>query len=329
MVSNIIKFLFIVALGWSNASWAVNCQSTATPLENSICNSDELNWLDYIVKDLYHKKLVENDAIQVRHAYQEWKNSLEKCTSASCLERAYYGGISQLADVDHDFNWEGLWWNRSAPHLSGDTIQFSNNTEWNVTLNIRAWAGRNQDTFWAEARKQYGMALVKKIRNTSACQLLLIPEKGGTLHVYSNAERGCQLSLPVGAWLDGNYEEADHDPRTTPTLVSLGIFKDTALDEAFRNLTGSDYQNFVDTANVYVPGDDLDNIGARVISMWVQGAANTMTAIIMYTPKGDIWAARINPGPNGPELHYYSTAGNDLHTMPRTLASWKLRFLEL
>lgn len=323
-------FVLLICLSFfSSSALAVNCQRAISPLENTICNNDSLHWLDSTMSVVYRTMLIKNDAEKVYRNYTRWEKSLENCTTDSCIERAYYEGISTLSDVNSGFDWEGQWWNLRAPNMSGGTIHFSRSAEWSVTINMRAWAGLNQDDFTAEARKVYGMAVVEDVKDTSSCKLLIIPKKDGTLQVHSNADWGCRLSMPSGVLLDGRYEKADSDPRPKPTLLSLGIFDNEARDKQFRALTGDDYQKFVETANVYIYQEDIDNIGARVLSMWVRGAANRQTAIIMYTPEGKIWAARISPSALGKlQLHYYTSENKEVKFMPRTLVSWKLRYLD-
>ena len=323
------SLLFLLTLLFSGGAMAINCQRAVTPLENTICNNDNLHWLNSTLSLIYNQAILEEGVADIDKKYDEWEKLLEKCTSDTCLERAYFAGISAISDTDRNFKWEGKWWNMLAPNMSGGVIQFSRNAQWSVTLDIRAWAGINEDEFTAEARRLYGMLAVERVVDTSNCKLLLIPRKDGSLQVYSNSDWGCRLSMPTGVFLDGAYKLSETDPRPKATLLSLGIFPDSALDEKFRALVGEDYQNFVDSANVYIYQNDIDNIGARVLSMWVQGAANSRTAIIMYTPKGEIWAGRISPVKGGGlELRYYSTDGSDQRKMPRTLAAWKVRFLD-
>ena len=328
MIGRLINCLILIVSFSTASAYAVNCQRASMPLENTICGNDNLHWLDSTMTAIYHAMLVRNPSQEVHKKYLEWEKSLQQCTSDSCIERAYYQGISSISDVTPDFDWEGLWWNTSVSNLSGGIIQFSRSAEWSVTTDIRVWSGLNKDEFTAEARKLYGMALVERITDTSNCKLLFIPRKSGALQVYSNADWGCRISMPTGAFIDGRYLRSDHDPRPKATLYSLGIFSEPQLDERFRTLVGEDYQKFVDTANVYIYQDDLDNIGATVVSMWVRGAANSHTAIIMYT-QSDIWAARVERDSSGKlQLYYFSTKGNDVKNMPRTLAGWKLRYLD-
>lgn len=329
MSRRIFSSLFFLILFFSGSALAVNCQRAVTPLENTICNNDNLHWLDSTLSVVYHDALQHEGLEDINKKYEDWEKRLDKCTTDACIERAYYAGISALSDTNRDFKWEGKWWNMRAPNMSGGVIQFSRNAQWSVTLDIRAWAGLNRDEFSAEARRMYGMLVVEKVVDTTNCKLLLIPKNDGSLQVHSNADWGCRLSMPKGVFLDGAYNMAETDPRPKATLLSLGIFQDSAMDQKFRELVGKDYQHFVDSANVYIYQNDIDNIGALVLSMWVQGAANSRTAIIMYTPNGQIWAARISPGKGGGlELLYYSTDGSDPRKMPRTLVAWKLRFLD-
>ncbi len=329
MIPRFCRFLFCLTLMLSGSAMAVNCQRAVTPLENTICNNDNLHWLDSTLSVVYQQAIHQDGLAANDKEYLHWEKLLEKCTTAVCIERAYYAGISGISNVNRDFKWEGKWWNMLAPNMSGGVIQFSRSAQWSETLDIRAWAGLNKDEFTAEARKLYGMLVVEKVVDTNNCKLLLIPKHDGSLQVYSNSDWGCRMSMPAGVFLDGAYQMAEHDPRPKATLLTLGIFQDAALDDKFRALVGDDYQNFVNSANVYIYQNDIDNIGARVISMWVQGAANKHTAIVMYTPKGEIWAGLISPAKGGGLMFsYYSTDGSDQRHMPRTLAGWKLRFLD-
>lgn len=328
MPIRLLKSLVFLLPLFATSAFAVNCQRAQTPVENTVCNSDNLRWLDSTLNLIYRNMLVRNNSQQVAQQYREWERSLNNCTSDGCIERAYYEGIGLLSDPVENFDWGGLWWNSSAPNMSGGTLQLSRSAEWSVTADIRVWAGNNRDEYTAEARKIYNMALIEQMSDTGNCRVLMIPRRSGALQVYSNADWGCRMSMPGGGFIDGRYLRAERDPRPAMTLLTMGILPDAAMDARFRALVGEEYQQFVDTANVYIYQDDLDNIGASVISMWLRGAANTHNAIIMYTAT-DIWAARIAPDAHGKnQLHYFSTRGDDLRTMPRTLAGWRMRYLD-
>ncbi|MFV0262886.1 MAG: lysozyme inhibitor LprI family protein [Kluyvera sp.] len=328
MITRLINLLILIMAFSASSAYAVKCQRATTPLENTICNNENLSWLDETMSSVYRAMLVYRDARQVHKDYLAWEKSLEDCSSDSCIERAYYAGISKIAEAQPDFAWEGRWWNTSAANMSGGVIQFSHSADWSITTDIRIWAGLNKDEFTAEARKINGMVLIDDMVDSKKCKVLFIPRKSGAIQAYSNADWGCRLSLPNGAFVDGRYLKSEQDPRPKATLLSLEIFTDPKMDERFRTLVGEDYQKFVDTANIYIYHEDIDNIGATAVSMWVRGAANTRTAIVMYTAS-NIWAARVEPDGKGKlAFSYFSTQGNDLRKMPRTIAEWKLRYLD-
>ncbi|MGY5958618.1 Lysozyme inhibitor LprI N-terminal domain-containing protein [Kosakonia sp. BK9b] len=311
---------------YAESSWAVNCRRAATPLENTICNNSDLRWLDETLDEIWRARLDQDDTRLIRKQYQAWESAFRQCTTDNCIRRAYYKGINMVSDVNQDFNWQGTWWNMQAPHMSGSVLQFSHNSEWSIGTDIRLWAGINRLAFTAEARKVHGMVLVENIHDVSDCSILIIPKQDGSLQVHSNANWGCRLIMPDGAFIDGRYQQGKTDPRPTATLLSLGVLPTQALDDKFRALAGEDYQQFVDTASVFIYEGDKDNLGATVVSMWLRGAANRQTAIIMYTPQGEIWAARLYPLADGKSQLRYFTTRDDKTQIPRTLDMWKARF---
>lgn len=327
-----IKFMnvlgILIASLTATSAFAVNCQRAATPLENTICSSENLSWLNNIMTTYYRDMLVRRDGHVVHQEYLAWQTSLKKCTSESCIERAYFAGIGKLAEAPPHFLWQGRWWNTLAANMNGGVIEFSHNADWTVNVDIRIWSGLNKETYTAEARKVDGMLLIDNMAESKRCKVLLIPESSGALQAFSSGKRGCSLSVPNGAFIDGIYARSEKDPRPKATLLSLQILPDAKTEERFRALVGDDYQKFIQTANAYIYRKDIDNIGATVISSWLRGAANTRTAMIMYNAS-HIWAALIAPDEKGKlTFYYYSTQHNDVSKMPRTIAEWRMRYME-
>lgn len=203
MITRLINLLILIMAFSASSAFAVKCQRATTPLENTICNNENLSWLDETMSSVYRAMLVYRDARQVHKDYLAWEKSLEDCSSDSCIERAYYAGIGKIAEAQPDFAWEGRWWNTSAANMSGGVIQFSHSADWSITTDIRIWAGLNKDEFTAEARKINGMVLIDDMVDSKKCKVLFIPRKSGAIQAYSNADWGCRLSLPNGAFVDG------------------------------------------------------------------------------------------------------------------------------
>lgn len=255
----------------STSSLAINCQRASTPVEYTVCSNEDLHWLDQTFNSIYQVLLVKYNTEMVYQQRQTWEKSLNSCTSDSCIQRAYLQGIALMSDVDKNFNWDGQWWNITKGNDRGGVIEIHRVTEWGFSLDSRAWSGENMGNFHAEARKTEGVAVVDVIENTANCRLLLIPGKDGSLQVHSNGSWGCRISMPKDVFIDGQYVRAEKDPRKAPTLLSIGIFSEASVDDAFRNLVGEHYAQFVQSANVYIYTNDLDNQGAKVLSTWVRG----------------------------------------------------------
>ncbi|CRG52056.1 lysozyme inhibitor LprI family protein [Yersinia wautersii] len=320
-------FLWMMLI--STSSLAINCQRASTPVEYTVCSNEDLHWLDQTFNGIYQALLVKYNTETVYQQRQTWEKSLNSCTNDRCIQGAYLQGIALMSDVDKNFNWDGQWWNITKGNDRGGVIEIHRVTEWGFSLDSRAWSGENMGNFRAEARKTEGVAVVDVIENTANCRLLLIPGKDGSLQVHSNGSWGCRISMPKDVFIDGQYVRAEKDPRKAPTLLSIGVFSEASVDDAFRNLVGEHYAQFVQSANVYIYINDLDNRGAKVLSTWVRGAANRRASIIMYTHTGQHWAAYVAPDKNGQlQIYYFTNVAADKNKRPKTIVEWQQSFID-
>ncbi len=317
-----VRFFVLMLILISHRTYSMNCLRAVTPLENTVCTNETLRWLDTIIHQIYSLKLVQNSGKETPNRYSEWDKLRGNCTTETCLEHAYYEGIAHLSEASTHFSWTGKWRNTSTANMSGGELQISRDSEWGAHADFYIWAGMNNDEYAGEIQKIQGIGVVNSLINTHDCRLLMVPINERTLQIYSNGDMGCRMSMPTGAYLDGQYSSAEDEPTAKPSLLSIGIFTQATQDDQFRHLVGADYQHFVDTANTYVYSDNLDKNGATVISLWVHGASHTRSAIIMYTPDGDMWAACTQRDKKGQlTIRYY--ASNHNTTMPLTISSWK------
>lgn len=320
---------FLLILLFSSSSFAINCQRAVTPVEYTVCSNEDLHWLDQTFSEIYQVMLIKYNTEIVYQQRQVWEKALNNCTSNSCIQRAYFQGIASMSDIDKNFDWKGQWWNITKGNDRGGVIKINRITEWGFSIDSRAWSGENSGTFRAEARNIEGLAVVDLIDKTSNCRLLLIPIKDGSIQVHSNGSWGCRISMPKDVFIDGQYVRADKDPREEPTLLSIGIFANAEDDKNFRDLVGDNYTQFVASANVYIYTHDLDNLGAKVLTTWVRGAANTRASIIMYNPTGEIWAAFVAPEKNGDlQIHYFTNVAGDKDKRPKTITQWQQTFMD-
>lgn len=324
-------FLLLSALTWLVVAimpaHALDCGLPSDVAERTICSTPQLTWLDGIYNDTFHDRVIQ-DPQQADKLVKPWLSSSENCTSVRCLRDAYLSHISRLYDADREFDWSGLWWNTTVPHGNSGRMQISHQNAWGFRMSATVQGGVYRSVFNGEVRFHSGVGFTDKIAWGGDCAVVLVPLPNGKVKVISDSRSSCGLLLPGDMPIDGIYSRSDTDPRPPATLLTLGIMPDRALDEAFRLLVGSDYQKYVDTATDFNYSEDLDNIGATVVSLWVKGMANRQSAMIMTTPQGQIWAVRVEPVPEGKGVTlHYSTNAKDKAEVPKTLAAWQARFI--
>lgn len=322
LISLILLFITV------RPAYALDCGRPADFAEHTVCTSPQLSWLDGVYHDTFHS-LVMKDPQQTGKYISLLANSVEHCTNSSCLRDAYLSDIGALYGTNRLFDWSGIWWNTSVLPGKSGRIQIGNQNSWGFHMHGIVQEGIYHSVFDGETRLHSGVGFSNKIAWGGDCAIMLIPLPDGRLKVSSDTRSSCSLLLPGKMSIDGIYTRSDSDPRPRATLLNLGILPDRATDEAFRRLVGNDYQKYVNTATDFTYSDEIDNMGATVVSMWMEGMANRRAAIIMTTPHGQIWALRVEPASTGSGvILHYSTTEADKTRMPKTLTAWHARFIK-
>lgn len=154
---------------------------------------------------------------------------------------------------------------------------------------------------------------------------------GDSAIILQQEEGLCFAGLGVtysGIYINEKYLQAKKEE----DLEDLGLL-DKSADSLLRQLTGSDYDLFVKSTQLSSENEDLDKFGAKVLASGVRGLFTTMENMIIYTPKGDMWAAVINLEPdsvfkdkmNG-KVYYYTNRADYAQKLPRTIDQWRSRF---
>ncbi len=133
----------------------------------------------------------------------------------------------------------------------------------------------------------------------------------------------CDSYAGYGVFFDGDYRSGR--VKTQFSLLDLGVFTSEIQEKAFQKLVGEDYDYIVDTFGSYAEESDVDGFGAKVYHSWIRGLGGYYDAIIMFTPKGKIWVAKIfldnNTGPD--VIKYYTNDSNYYGKLPHTIEKWK------
>ncbi len=322
--------LFITAIGSACPALAIDCGKPSSIVENTICNSSQLTWLDSVMSNANREALAGKNAAPALQHIEKWHDSRNACTSINCLRWAYLQGLSTLYQAPENFNWNGTWWNTSATNGNGGKIVISKASEWAFDFSGEIWGGVYKSALRSNVKKYWGLGFTDRIAWGGDCSVLFIPRPDGKIEINSDNSGSCKLLMQDYITIDGVYQRSDIDPRPAATLQSIGVLPTRALDERFRQLAGKDYLKYVWAANNVLYSEDQDDIGATVLTLSVKGAASRNAAIIMYTPEGKIWAMLVTPDAgkeNKISISYITTEEGD-KTPPKTLTNWRALFLD-
>lgn len=320
-----ILTFFTLAMVWAAPASAYDCTRIKGTADQTVCSSPQLLWLDSVYNEDFYTQ-VKQDPQHAQRLIAPMDHAAGACSSEGCLRGAYLYMLGVLHGTGQDFDWEGTWWNASAAHGNNGKLLIGKLSGWEFRMDASVQAGVYQTALRGDVRLYSGVGFTDSIAWGGDCTVVLIPLHDGKIKVRSDSKNSCKLLMPGGMTIDGDYVKSDHDPRPSATLLSLGILPDQQTDEKFRQLVGKDYQKYVDTATAFNHEKDLDDLGAKVVTMWMKGRADRQAAMIMTTPQGKIWALRVDPEEGNKVSQHYVTTEQDKKTLPNTLANWQARF---
>lgn len=123
---------------------------------------------------------------------------------------------------------------------------------------------------------------------------------------------------------DGRYVHQKYFKEIEENLLTLNIMESATQDSVFRTLVGKEYQNFVNTTHLVSSEDDLDSSGSTVVVSGVRSLFTSMEYIIMTDSSRQRFAAAII---DGDEVKYYSNWERFEGKEPKTILSWRSRFM--
>ncbi|MFK2827257.1 S-layer homology domain-containing protein [Bacillus sp. B190/17] len=150
------------------------------------------------------------------------------------------------------------------------------------------------------------------------CKLTFI-HKGESIQVSQSA--ACESYGGIGTFFNGDF--ALNPKEIKPTLYQNGVFSSEVQDKKFQQLTGSDYQIFVDNMQM-IAADSYDTeVNGVIKAGGVRGLYTFMEAIIIIGNDGHYYGAAIK---DADTVHYYTTNPNYKNKLPKSIVSWKSRF---
>ena len=175
------------------------------------------------------------------------------------------------------------------------------------------------------------------------CEISGTIKAQGKRAAWKDAESGCELVFTLAADAievtvkgdchsfcgaraalgDGRFRRGQSS--LTQTL-SERYMLDDEMDKALADLAGDDYELFAGSFQEGEggAGEDLDGLGAEVLTGGVRGLYTIQEAIVMTAPGPKVWAAVIDPGRE--VVKYFTNDPAFSKKLPRTIEEWRKNF---
>lgn len=226
--------------------------------------------------------------------------------------------LKVIGGIPLDAVWAGEWHRMDTGRFASATLVIFNESKSGFSFQMDAYNASHMGFIDGTAVIDGAVAHFKD-KETSA--ELTFSLKNGVVEAVSKGD----ISYYAGANVifDGRYTQ---EPLPEDTLLSMGYVPDASHDSAMHTMTGSDYELFLNTAQIRRDAEDLDGLGAQVSSWWVFGFAGSNESILMLLPDGKICAAVIDP--DGSRIKVFTNADN-ITEVPKTIEVWIINLQEL
>ncbi|WP_338453362.1 S-layer homology domain-containing protein [Niallia oryzisoli] len=211
-------------------------------------------------------------------------------------------------------NWDGEWKREDFANPGLLTITNSNSSSLHFSLNVTSGA----NVGWIEGNAQIQGTTAQYNDTDSSCKLIFT-HNGESIQVEQTMD--CYQYGGMGTYFDGDFTGNPAD--TQPSLYPR-VLESQSLDEEFRQMTGADYQDFVNSMQL-INGEELydSEVNGKVITGAVRGLYTIMEGIVIIGDDGNLYGAVIK---DGDTVHYYTTNPAYKNKLPESIADWKADF---
>jgi len=210
--------------------------------------------------------------------------------------------------------WEGIWRVSPAFSFGGGRIQIYYPTKQSFYFQVFGQAGGSTGGLRGIALLTDDGAAVFRDGQGGEMQMTL---QDGRLLIKAND--GMKKYGGHNVSFSGSYKQGEVEHFT---LQSLGILPDGMMEEKFKSMTGTHYNDFIKSFYARVADEDIDGYGAKVFSGWVSGMANSYTCIVMWLPDGQMWAALLDYKDKQNVIYYFTNTTDGKTNTPKTISTW-------
>lgn len=213
----------------------------------------------------------------------------------------------------------GSWMSQDSNQISQSTLTVSNTNSKGFDFHFVANNGANTGDLENKAVFVGKDAIFKDTQlDPSSKTSCTIKFQFHPSAITVTTNQACDYYAGNGVSFDGKYIK--NSKEKVLSLVDFGLLSNAKQQEDFKNLTGQDYQVFVNNCgNVVSEAQQSVEPKALYKEAFMRGLATEMACIIMLNEK-NIWAAVIDTNQN--TIKYFSNDPNYKNKLPKAIQDW-------
>ncbi|MBR7198314.1 lysozyme inhibitor LprI family protein [Pseudomonas sp. 14A] len=299
-----------------------DCTSAASKTEKAICSDPYLSTLDDKLAEQWRTTLGKvADPKALKTDQRQWLKNRNACGALSaCLRREYLMRLTELEHAVQPFSWDATWQLIPRGTSTSATVVTQRRDATHIDIDISAGEGANSGDLTGVARLNDATAVYAQ----DACKLTFTPVNGVLSVTQTGADSDCGGGM--GVYYAGRYVASELPLKLDYDLLSLGLARTPAEDQALRSLLKTDYQKLVETSGSLQVGEASKDVpDAQVVEIWMRGLGGI--GILMSADDAQVWLIFKSYDDRGKEhLRYYTNAQQWKQKLPDVLQAWYERF---
>ncbi|TDK55744.1 lysozyme inhibitor LprI family protein [Pseudomonas moraviensis] len=301
-----------------------DCTDASGKTEKAICTDPYLSTLDDKLAEQWRTTLGKVvDPKTLKTDQRQWLKNRNACGALSaCLRREYLMRVTELEHAVQPFSWDATWQLIPRGTSTSATFVTQRRDATHIAIDISAGEGANSGDLTGVAILQDETAVYAE----DACKLAFTPINGVLNVTQTGADSDCGGGM--GVYYAGRYVASEQPLTLNYDLLSLGLARTSAEDQALRSLLKTDYQKLVETSGSLQVGEaSRDLPDAQVVEMWMRGLGGI--GILMSAADAQVWLIFKSYDDQSHEhLRYYTNVAKWKKRLPDVLQGWYDRMHE-
>ncbi|WP_262140171.1 lysozyme inhibitor LprI family protein [Pseudomonas sp. Marseille-Q5117] len=301
-----------------------DCTDASGKTEKAICTDPYLSTLDDKLAEQWRTTLGKVvDPKTLKTDQRQWLKNRNACGALSaCLRREYLMRVTELEHAVQPFSWDATWQLIPRGTSTSATVVTQRRDATHIAIDISAGEGANSGDLTGVAILKDGTAVYAE----DACKLAFTPINGVLNVTQTGADSDCGGG--VGVYYAGRYVASEQPLTLNYDLLSLGLARTSAEDQALRSLLKTDYQKLVETSGSLQVGEaSRDLPDAQVVELWMRGLGGI--GILMSAADAQVWLIFKSYDDQSHEhLRYYTNVAKWKKRLPDVLQGWYDRMHE-